>query len=271
MLISVKMTGGELQRKGDEWRLDFYYMNVTFEFIIRYARRRAFIRPSERRRSEGFLLKKVAILIDGGHLRILARKAGLKYDPEFIETVAKACLSSDEDLLRTFYYDCPLFKGTCKRPVSGEDEVFTGNDDWLMKLASKDLFAIRLGVLKFRGYKPRKTKTPGRELTDEDFKPDFEQKGVDMRIGLDIAHFSVTRAVERIVLITNDTDCIPAMKYGRRAGLQIVLMSFPGHRAAPELLHHTDLHRRLTEWPDAATPILNSGVAGSQISAQAPA
>lgn len=206
-------------------------------------------------------MKKVAILIDGGHLRILARKASLKYDPEFIEAVAKACIASDEDLLRTFYYDCPLFKGTCKRPVSGEDEVFTGNDDWLTRLASKDLFAIRLGVLKFRGYKPRKSRILGRDLTDADFKPDFEQKGVDMRIGLDIANFSVTRAVERIVLVTNDTDCIPAMKYGRRAGLQIVLMSFPGHKTAPELLHHMDLHRRLAEWPKTATPITTNSAA----------
>ena len=48
--------------------------------------------------------------------------------------------------------------------------------------------AVRLGVLKFRGYKLKKTPVTGiAALTDADFKPDFEQKGVDMRIGLDIA------------------------------------------------------------------------------------
>jgi uncharacterized LabA/DUF88 family protein len=194
-------------------------------------------------------LKRVAVLIDGGHLRIFARTVRVRYEPDFIEKVATACVSSEENLFRAFYYDCPLFNGTRKLPVSGEDQVFRGDNEWLNVLASKELFAIRLGTLKFRGYKPKKSKFLGRALTDADFKPDFEQKGVDMRIGLDIANFCVTKAVERIVLITNDTDCIPAMKYGRRAGLQIVLMSLPGQPTAPELLHHVDIHRQITEWP----------------------
>ena len=70
-----------------------------------------------------------------------------------------------------------------------------------------------------------------------------------MRIGLDIALFAQTRAVDRIILVTNDTDCIPALKYGRRAGLQLVLMALPGHKFTPELLPHTDFHRPLKEWP----------------------
>jgi len=86
-------------------------------------------------------------------------------------------------------------------------------------------------------------------LTDGDFKPDFEQKGVDMRIGLDIATISALGTVDCIVLITNDTDCVPAMKLGRKAGLQIVLMVFPGQRAAPELVHYSDYHRPLAGWP----------------------
>jgi hypothetical protein len=50
---------------------------------------------------------------------------------------------------------------------------------------------------------------------------------VDMRIGLDIANFAKTRAFDRIVLVTGDTDCIPAMKYGRIAGLQVAWLRFP--------------------------------------------
>ena len=197
-------------------------------------------------------MKTVAVLIDGGHLRIFARTARVRYEPDFIEKVAAACVSSEENLFRAFYYDCPLFNGTRKLPVSGEDQVFRGDNEWLNVLASKELFAIRLGTLKFRGYKPKKSKFLGRPLADADFKPDFEQKGVDMRIGLDIANFCVTKAVDRIVLITNDADCVPAMKYGRRAGLQVVLMSLPGQTTAPELLHHVDIKRQLKEWPKSA-------------------
>ena len=99
-----------------------------------------------------------------------------------------------------------------KLPVSGAEKEFPANDGWLKELATRNLFAVRRGVLKFRGYKPKKIPVANRELTDADFAPDFEQKGVDMRIGLDMATFSEKRSVERIILISGDTDCVPAMK-----------------------------------------------------------
>jgi uncharacterized LabA/DUF88 family protein len=170
--------------------------------------------------------RRVALLIDGGHLRALVRKAGKKYNPDYIEKVALGCLEPGEEFFRIFYYDAPPFSGTVKLPISGAAQVHAPNDDWIKILASKELFAVRLGVLKFRGFKPKTTPLKATPLTDDDFAPDFEQKGVDMRIGLDIALFAETRAVERIILITNDTDCIPAMKYGRRAGLQLEHSAF---------------------------------------------
>ncbi len=133
--------------------------------------------------------------------------------------------------------------------MSGNQYTFAGSDKWLEELARKDLFAVRRGVLKFRGYKPRKTPVgPAAELTDADFSPDFEQKGVDMRIGLDIAMYSENRGVERIGLVSNDTDCVPAMKHGRKAGLQIVLIEPPGVKIAAELLMHSDF-KRVVAWP----------------------
>lgn len=196
------------------------------------------------------MAKRVALLIDGGHLRALVRKKAQRaYDPAFIEKVTHACILPDEELFRAFYYDCAPYTGTAKLPVSRASHQFTGSSAWLSELASKDLFAVRLGVLKFRGFVLKKPAAPGQPLTDGDFKPDFEQKGVDMRIGLDIATISALGTVDRIVLITNDTDCVPAMKLGRKAGLQIVLMVFPGQRAAPELVHHSDYHRPLAGWP----------------------
>ena len=191
---------------------------------------------------------KTAVLIDGGHLRVLARQARHTYDPDFIEKVAHRCVEADENLVRALYYDCAPFSGKVKKPVSGEMHEFTGSDGWLRDLAARDLIAARRGVLKFRGFKPKRIPIATDELTDDDFRPDFEQKGVDMRIGLDIANFAAQRSVERIVLVTNDTDCIPAMKNGRIAGLQIVLAEFDNEKLAPELLWHADLKRRVA-WP----------------------
>jgi len=191
---------------------------------------------------------KTAVLIDGGHVRALARAAKHSYNPDFIEKVAHACVEADEALLRILYYDCALFAGTVKLPVSGGNHEFVSSDQWLRDLGAKDLFAVRRGVLKFRGWKPKKTPVATKALTDSDFAPDFEQKGVDMRIGLDMATFSEQRSVDRIILVSGDTDCVPAMKHARKAGLQIVLVRFPNGRETPELLWHSDFHR-LVAWP----------------------
>jgi uncharacterized LabA/DUF88 family protein len=103
----------------------------------------------------------------------------------------------------------------------------------MSELATKDLFAVRRGVLKFRGYKPKQTPVNAGQLSAADFHADFEQKGVDMRIGLDIAAYSSNRAVERICRVSNDTDCVPALKYGRRCGLQVVIVELPNCKVAP--------------------------------------
>ena len=180
-------------------------------------------------------------------MRALARAAKKKYDEDYIEMVALACIADDEVPLRILYYDCARFEGTVKLPVTDAPHEFRASDQWLRDLAAKNLFAVRRGVLKFRGWKPKRAPLKAAP-TDADFKPDFEQKGVDMRIGLDMASFSESRAVDRIVLISGDTDCVPAMKHVRKAGLQVVIVSFPNGRTIPELLWHADFERKV-DWP----------------------
>ena len=193
--------------------------------------------------------KKVIILIDGGFLRVKCNKANKTYNPDFIEALAQKCVVQDEEIFRVLYYDCAPYSGTVKLPISGNQDTFGGSDRWLEDLACRDLFAVRRGVLKLRGFKPKHTPVnPAGPPTDADFRPDFEQKGVDMRIGLDIAAYSANHAIERIILVSNDTDCVPAMKDGRKSGLQIVVAELPNGKVAPELVMHADFKRRIL-WP----------------------
>ena len=195
--------------------------------------------------------KKIAVLIDGGHLRVYTLRAKKTFIPDYIEKIAHVCALADEVIHRVLYYDCPPFQGEATLPVSGVKKAFSGSDKWLHDIAHKDLFAVRQGVLKFRGFvlKPSKIPfTPTSPLTDADFDAKFEQKGVDMRIGLDMATLSSNNSVDLIALVTNDTDCIPAMKHARRAGLQVALVVVPGYHPAPELLAHSD-YRRNIAWP----------------------
>jgi len=197
------------------------------------------------------MASRVVVMLDGGHVRVHAKSAGKNYDPAYIEKIGHACALKSETIHRIMYYDCAPFTGATILPVSGSTKTFTGSDAWLKELSYKDLFSVRLGVLKFRGYVINKNKvpyTPGQPLTDADFHPEFEQKGVDMRIGIDMASISHNRSADLIALATNDTDCIPAMKYARRAGLQVALVTVPGYQPVPELLAHSDFRRSIA-WP----------------------
>jgi uncharacterized LabA/DUF88 family protein len=71
----------------------------------------------------------------------------------------------------------------------------------------------------------------------------IRQKGVDMRIGLDIAAYSALRNADRIALVTADTDCVAAMKLARKSGVQVVLVALPNGIVPGELQEHADYVR----------------------------
>lgn len=192
---------------------------------------------------------KTSLLIDGGYLRACANAANQHYDNAFIANFSPHCFTPDEYQLRYYYYDAPQYRGRARLPVSNNLTNFTSNDQWLNDLAELERFAVRRGTVGFRGWQPRNIPIqPAAPLTDADFKPIFEQKGVDMRIGLDIASFSQGRTTDRILLVSGDTDMIPAMKVARKAGLEVGLIQIPARALHQQLKAHADFVRHVG-WP----------------------
>ena len=196
-------------------------------------------------------MKKAALLIDGAYLRAVATKNhrldSVNYTADFIKKFALKCFDKkEEELFRIFYYDCLPNKKPQRYPVSGREYVSTTEALWQNDLPRQKYFAVRLGgAVHFRGW--RRTRWDQRKPPDDsDYKPNYEQKGVDMRIGLDIATFSYERTVERIILVTGDTDFIPAMKMARRSGLQVVLVQLVKLSHVWGLLPHTDIVRKIS-------------------------
>jgi uncharacterized LabA/DUF88 family protein len=187
--------------------------------------------------------KKTVVMIDGGHLRALTKLVHKTYDPNLIEKYALACPTADEELVRILYYDCAPYNGTQSQPISKTRKKFEASDAWLKVLAERPLFAVRVGQLKFRGFALDSVPIHPNPLSDANFRPVFDQKGVDMRIGLDIAAYSAGRWFDRIALVIGDTDLIPAMKLARRSGLQVVLIQVGANHLAPELFRHSDFVR----------------------------
>ena len=60
-----------------------------------------------------------------------------------------------------------------------------------------------------------------------------------MKIGLDIAWISFNKIAERILVITGDSDFIPAIKLARRNGIQVYLFTL-AHGVTHELTEHSD-------------------------------
>jgi uncharacterized LabA/DUF88 family protein len=51
----------------------------------------------------------------------------------------------------------------------------------------------------------------------------LRQKGVDMRIGIDISSLTLKKLVDTIVLVAGDSDFVPAAKLARREGIEFIL------------------------------------------------
>lgn len=194
-----------------------------------------------------------AVLIDGGFARRLAGVKSQKdgyYSLAFIRNIYEQCSSagycSPDGLLRVLYYDAPPFKGMVSLPVSKQQKLLHQPDSFLDELAALDHVAVRRGHLRFQAWAPKKEQP----RKDEDYYPVIIQKGVDTRIALDIANFCASKAVDRIILFSGDTDLIPALKYARIAGLQTALLQLPppARKLTRKLVAHSDLVLDI-QWP----------------------
>lgn len=105
-------------------------------------------------------------------------------------------------------------------------------------------FAFRKGALRFRGWKcdARDVQNMDTKARDLQWEPVFQQKEMDMKIGLDIAWLASKSIVDIVAIVTGDTDFVPAMKFARREGAQVRLVTFSHNasRAHNTLLEHSD-------------------------------
>lgn len=192
---------------------------------------------------------KCAILIDGGHLRHLVKKAGFEPTPDFIEAFARTLLADEEEALRVYYYDCRPYNGRQIRPISGEEIEYSLHSGWMDELARRDLFQLRLGHLKFRGWAFRDDGDGEGDLTDDHFAPSFEQKSVDLMMALDVANMIERRTVERLIVVTGDADLTPILDHSRTKGLSVIVANPPGWQLHDTLQANSDGSRDVG-WPD---------------------
>ncbi|MBW7835512.1 MAG: NYN domain-containing protein [Sphingomonadales bacterium] len=62
-----------------------------------------------------------------------------------------------------------------------------------------------------------------KDFGEDDITLGLRQKGVDMRIGLDITSITLKKQADTIILVTGDSDFVPAAKLARREGVEFIL------------------------------------------------
>ena len=215
-------------------------------------------------------MKKTALLIDGGWFskglgKILRLPSRWPNAAQVVKN-ARAVLEADEELFRIFYYDCEPFDREVTNPVDGSKvdyklmPAYSARKQFFFDLGQTGYVALRRGELKARGWEYsasyRKALlaggaggAPASAPTGKDVYPNLEQKGVDMRIGIDVATLSLKRVVDRIILFSGDTDMIPAMKLARREGLQVFVVKLNPWPLKHTLIEDSDGVRLLTPTP----------------------
>lgn len=199
---------------------------------------------------------KYAVLLDGGFV-ITKPKKKLKKFPTADDIVAVCNRIGDHDqlseydLLRAYFYHAPPLSEETQNPIDGsilklgDSQLFRDSQSLLSTLELKPNFALRLGEAVSMGWRVGDqamrslTKKP-RPIVPKDLVPDIKQKGVDLRIGLDIARLSLCHLVDIIVVVSGDSDLVPAFKFARREGLKIFL-DYLEHGVRRELKVHADI------------------------------
>jgi len=209
-------------------------------------------------------MTRTAVMVDGGFYRKRAKRLWGEKSPEaradelvkyIFKHLNKADGRTPRDLYRVYYYDCPPVDKVVYHPLKRQNVDFgrSGTKRWANalfdELKRKRKFALRLGRLSDSGINfqlnPEKVKDlcSGKigvdDLTEHDFRITFRQKGVDMKLGLDIAALANDRLVDQIILIAGDSDFVPAAKVARRKGIDFILDSMGG-KVSPDLMEHID-------------------------------
>ena len=199
-----------------------------------------------------------AILLDGGFIKKkLLDKLGQHPTADDIVGECDRLRSHEcvrgHDLLRIYYYDAFPSRKSLKTPVQrlphnlADSERFRESQRLYDQLSLKPDFALRMGEVSVTPHEwklkysvaKHLAKTP-RKLADEDFVVDAQQKGVDMRIGMDMARLALKEMVRTVIVVTGDSDFIPAFKFVRREGVRVAL-DLLGENGRIELKTHSDV------------------------------
>ena len=175
-------------------------------------------------------MAQLAIFIDGAYAaKIAAQNLRIWIDYEKLSNAIRDMIAGSTqeplDLLRTYFYDCLPYQSD--PPTPEEVDRFSKKRRFFSGLQRLPKYKVRQGRLRPRGIR-------------DDGTPIFQQKRVDLMIGLDIAGLAAKRRITHAAVFAGDSDLLPAFELAQQEGIVVWLVHGPPGTYAGELWELAD-------------------------------
>lgn len=150
-------------------------------------------------------MDKAVVFIDGAHLhKVLERRfRNAKVDMLALSEHAVG----DAERLRTYYYHCMPYLG--ESPTPEDRRRYENMETFISNLRRLPRFEVRLGKLSV-------------------FGEEYVQKRVDVQLSVDMVRMSWGGQIQMAVLISGDSDFVPAVLAAKDAGVIVRIYYVPG-------------------------------------------
>ena len=175
-------------------------------------------------------MTRLAIFIDGGYIAKIAQDH-LRIRVDFeklshaIRDAIAATTAGNLDLLRTYFYDCLPYQSN--PPTDDEAQRFGRKRRFFAALQRLPMYKVRQGRLVYRG-------------RDDQGTPFFQQKRVDLMLGLDVAALAAKHQIQYAAVLAGDSDLLPAIEAAQAEGIAVWLVHGPPNTYASELWDAAD-------------------------------
>ena len=166
-------------------------------------------------------MSRAAVFIDGAYLEYLLREEFGKPPIDFATLVTRVV--GNREVLRSYYYDCLPYQSP-RNPSEEERQRFANRQRFHHAIGRIPRFEVRLGKIAFRGM--------------QDGRPQFEQKRVDILLGVDLVQLAAKHQITDAMIIAGDSDFLPAITVAKREGVVV------------HLFHGASVHNELSDCCD---------------------
>ena len=174
-------------------------------------------------------MARLVVFVDGGYVAKVGATSSTWTDIEKLGGKIRDRLAETTyeplDLVRTYYYDCLPYQSD--PPTREEARRFSQKRRFFAALQNLPRCTVRQGRLMYRGQ-------------DADGEPIFQQKRVDLMIGLDFALLAAKHQITHAALVSGDSDLLPAFEVAQGEGVVVCLVHGPRSTYAGDLRSAAD-------------------------------